>query len=132
MSVTKVTTPSVPWKTGYWADELSPANLTLISETGLKTFNINLVEFPPDLSPALEEKRIEYGDFGPARKEVADASGIEVYNLKWDGKNKAVLSQDGTEIHFWGPLHRVEKKTWISETTLEQMLADRDSFDSPR
>ena len=68
--------------------------------------------------PHTTEGKIEFGHFGPAKREVAEASGQAVYNLKIDGKYKVVLSKDGTEFYYWDNLLRVEKFKSISQKTL--------------
>ena len=133
MSDSKDTSAPTALKTGYWVDELQPANVILFSETGLKFFNINWLDHP-DLHAEVnkEEGKYEFGDFGPAKEEVAEASGQAVYNLQLDGKHKVVLTGDGTEFFYWDNLLRVEKFKWISEETLDEIRENRDSLDAPR
>lgn len=117
-------------KTGYWVNELQPANVALFSETGLKFFNINSLDFP-DLQAEEKEAKIEFGDYGQAKEEVAEASGQAVYNLLLDGKHKVVLSQEGNEFYYWDNLLRVEKFKWVSEETLNEIRENRETLDSP-
>ena len=130
MSSSKHASVTPPLKTGYWASESRPANIAIFTEASRTFFNINWLEHP-DICPATEDK-VEFGDFGPARKEVVTASGMENYNMKLNGKHKRVISSDGTEIFHWSDLNRVEKLKWVPKQHLDTILKNRDSFDSPR
>lgn len=120
------------WKTGYWVDKQRPAFFWHMTETTIKHDNVIMLEHP-DLSLEQENwKPVELGQFGPARKEVAEASGQEEYNIKVFGKAEGVLSADGSKMYFWGDNHKVAVQEWVSEEQMKAILDERDHIDSPR
>ena len=47
------------------------------------------------------------GDFGAAKAEIIEKTGIQNYNVQMDsmfGKFPGVVNEDGTQIDFWGEL----------------------------
>ena len=79
---------------------------------------------------------MRFGDYGPARKEVAEATGCEVYNIeKTIGqhiKTYGIVNDAGTEITSWGFSNSVEVSRWLSPEELQKLKESRDHIDVPR
>ena len=79
---------------------------------------------------------MRFGDYGPARKEVAEATGCKVYNVeKTIGqhiKTYGIVNDAGTEITSWGFSNSLEVSKWLSPEMLDKIKKDRDSFNAPR
>ena len=62
----------------------------------------------PDIDPIGEPGSITYGDFGPAREEIKNASGggknynVEISLFSGMVTTKGIISEDGTMIYCWG------------------------------
>ena len=121
---------SSKWKTGYWVDKDRPAFYWYMTENAVKSDNLTMLEHA-DLAISKNEP-VELGHFGPARKEVAVASGQEDYNIRLFGKVEGVLSADGSRMYFWGDNKKVATQEWISEDQLKSIMDDRDHIDAPR
>ena len=80
---------------------------------------------------------ITFGDFGPARKEVVEATGVDNYNLRMSFAEgavvtKGVLSEDGSQITSWGFSNSIETYKWLSQDEVDKIREDRDHVDTPR
>ena len=77
-----------------------------------------------------------FGDFGPARKEVAEAAGADNYNLERTIarviKTYGVINDTGTEVTSWGFTNELEVMRWMSPVELKKLREGRDDFNSPR
>ena len=77
-----------------------------------------------------------YGDYGPAKKEIADATGASNYNLAFAFGDKVmfhgVVNEEGTEITTWGFSNSVEIMKLLSSEEVERIREDRDPLDEPR
>ena len=120
---------SPKWKTGYWINRKAPAYYWHMTDNGVKQDNITMLEHQ-DLSIS-QNKSVELGQFGPAIKEVADASGRKEYNIKI-GNTNGVLSKDGSKIYYWGEDHKVTTQEWVSDDQLRSIMDQRDHIDNPR
>ena len=83
----------------------------------------------------LVDFKIEIGDFGPARAEVKDASGISNYNVKLVSvmhSNFAVVNQSGDMMWFWGSTDsQVHIITKLSHEQVDKKRFERDHIETP-
>ena len=79
---------------------------------------------------------MKFGDFGPARKEVAEATGADNYNLERTIakviKTYGVINESGTEVTSWGFTNELEVMRWLSPKELQKLRDKRDDFNAPR
>ena len=78
---------------------------------------------------------IKHGDFGPARKEVAEATGAERANFQiemFGTKMVGVVDESGTKMTMWGMTNTLESMKWLSPEEVEKAKENRDDFDEPR
>ena len=79
---------------------------------------------------------MKYGDFGPARKEVAVATGADNYNLERTIarviRTYGVINEAGTEVTSWGFTNELEVMRWMSPEDLKKLRDARDDFNAPR
>ena len=76
-----------------------------------------------------------YGNFGEARKEVADATGITDYNFMAKSvfvNSKGIINEEGTKITLWGMANKLEEWVWLDEEMIKELKDDRDPYDAPR
>ena len=88
----------------------------------------------PDI-PAAFVSDVEFGDFGPARKEVQDASGCDNYNVELqigEMKINGVANEPGDRVVMWGFSNSVEVNYWLDEDQLQKKKDDRDPVEAPR
>ena len=88
----------------------------------------------PDI-PAAFVSDVKFGDFGPARKEVQDASGCDNYNVELqigEMKINGVANETGDRVVMWGFSNSVEVNYWLDEDQLQKKKDDRDSVEAPR
>ena len=81
--------------------------------------------------------KVEYGNFGKARAEIANATGTEDYNFKVNSfmgvlNSKGVVNADGTKITIWGMSDTLEEWHWLDEEEVQKIKDDREPFDAPR
>ena len=79
---------------------------------------------------------ILYGDYGPAKKEIVEATGASNYNLAFSFGDKimfhGVVNEEGTEMTTWGFSNSVEIMKVLSSEDVERIKKDRDPLDEPR
>ena len=88
----------------------------------------------PDI-PAAFVSDVVFGDFGPARKEVQDASGSDNYNVELkigEMKINGVAAETGDRLVMWGFSNSVEVNYWLDEDQLQKKKDDRDPVEAPR
>ena len=129
---------TTPWKNGYWVNK--SMNVMIFIIEGEKMAGKHLVALDyPDIEGGGWECTIKFGDFGPAKKEIADAvaGGEDArYNVEIDFagmfKMNGIVNETGTEIKSWGMTNSVETMTWLSPEDVERRREDRDDFNAPR
>ena len=133
--VKNLDTPKVvtPWKNGYWYNKDTQPFYFHVE--GEKAVQSNLVQFDhPDMN-AMMSHTWKYGDFGPAKQEIVEVTGIENYNMEipslFLGKLPCVLNKEGDKIYFWGFEKKVDKMEWTSEEDMKKILDDREPADAP-
>ena len=77
----------------------------------------------------------KFGDFGPAKEEVAKEAGKPDYNVQisiWNGilSPKGIVSDDWTTIHFWGLANNVDQFALTSEEAIKELRASGDAADA--
>ena len=127
-------TPKTPWKNGYWAN--SGMSLMIFIIDGEKMDGKSHVALDyPDIEGG-SSCTIKFGDFGPARKEIAEATGDKNYNVEINFAGiitfYGIVNETGTEITTWGMTNTLEKMTWLSPDAVKAMQEDRDDFNAPR
>ena len=94
----------------------------------------NIIDFDfPDLKP-MSTQAWKYGDFGPAKSEVVEMSGIQNYNVEipsFFGMMPAVLNKEGNKLYFYGFTKKVDIMEWITEEDMKKLLEDREPADAP-
>ena len=128
--VTEVTMSS-KLKQGYW--KMGKEQGVGIAEGERMTIK-NFVSFDyPDI-PGKWHFDLEFGDFGEARKELAEAAeGVTNLNvhLKSDFFSfKGIINDEGSQIMSW----EAELITWnhIPEEELKRLMEDRTPYHAPR
>ena len=89
----------------------------------------------PDIEYGSVTLGCHYGNFGEARKEVAEATGQKDYNFKGESilfKAQGVLNAEGTKITTWGLSNKLEEWVWMDEDMIKEMKEDRDPYEAPR
>ena len=127
---------NTPWRDGFWIVEEMAS--TIFEVEGEKWLVKNLIALDyPDVESSMPPSRMKYGDFGAARKEMAEATGENEYNVEisWYGVNKmkGFVNNTGTKIYFWNEISKtIEVITWLTPENIEIIKEDRDDIDTPR
>ena len=91
------------WKNGYWYNKDTVT--FYIKVDGEKAEMRNIIDFDfPELKP-MSTGEWKFGDFGPAKTEVAEMCGIKNYNVQipsFFGMMSAVLNKEGNKLYFFG------------------------------
>ena len=120
-------------KEGYWTHGDMKSRICFINGNELYVKNTISLDYPDITS--IMAMTLEYGDFGDAKKEIAQATGSKAYNVKlkgWLYSFKAVLNDEGTKMNIWGFANKMEVWEWITPQRLEQIKLDRDDAEAPR
>ena len=123
-----------PWRNGFWSSEKMPSSITIINGNKSEMKNFVGVDYP-DIEGGFSST-MKFGDFGPAREEIAEATGRKNYNVEVTMgpgvKFHSTLNESGTEITSWGFSNSLEVSRWLSPELLEKIKKNRDDFDAPR
>ena len=76
------TTP-LRWRNGFWANKKMPSSIVTIEGDRLSTKPLIALDYP-DIGMGDGGTVIKFGDFGPARKEVVEATGTLHISFRWD------------------------------------------------
>jgi len=90
----------------------------------------------PDIESTMPPNIMKSGDFGATRKEIAEATGADTYNVEilWYGtyKMEGVVNETGTEICTWDVVSKqVDTMKWLSPEKLEELKEERDDVNTP-
>ena len=122
------------WKDGFWSSDKMPSSITIIKGEKSQIKNFICVDYP-DIEGGISST-MKFGDFGPARKEIAEATGRKNYNIEVTIGEKvkvySTVNEEGTEITSWGFSNSLEVSKWLSPEMLDKIKKDRDSFNAPR
>ena len=128
----------LPWREGIWIMGAYGTG-TLIQTSGRDRFYMKQMMFLD--YPHLDEKndyrcmKVEYGNFGKARAEIANATGTEDYNFNVNSfmlNSMGVVNTNGTKITIWGMANTLEEWFWLDEQEIQKIKDDREPFDAPR
>ena len=127
------TKTKTPWKDGYWYNKNTATMYLYVN--GEKTELRYMIDFEfPDMIPIFT-KSWKYGDFGIAKPEVAEVSGIRNYNMEVQsmiGETiPAVLNEDGNKIYFYGFNGQVDVIEWLSDDDMKKFIENCESADAP-
>ena len=128
-----------PWQNGYWSAQKSaqkmPSLIFLIDGENMSMKSLIALDYP-DLEGGYE-CTIKSGNFGATRKEIAEATGADSYNVQiaWFKKlnTNGVINETGTEIQQWSETEKkIEIFQWLTPDEIEEMKKDRDDVNIPR
>ena len=71
-----------PWKNGFWFNKASPVFIMSVENEDMKCKNLIFFD-NPEVKDLMKGKW-KFGDFGKARDEFIEKTGIQNYNLKAD------------------------------------------------
>ena len=125
----------VPWKEGFFT--MGPIKAIILQTSGsnqLKMKNLVALDYP-DLEAGSTPLECNYGDFGEAKKEIADATGVKNNNIRVHNSMmdfKGVLNEEGNKMTMWGLGNAMEEWVWLDGDAIEEHKKDRDDFEAPR
>ena len=73
----------IMWRDGFWANVKMPSSIVAIEGDRLSTKPLIALDYP-GMGMGDEGTLIKYGDFGPARKEIVEATGTVDFRSTWD------------------------------------------------
>ena len=124
------------FRDGFWFNDKVPCTYFIASGGRMDVKAMTCVDYPK-----LEgefQVPIKFGDYGPTRKEIAEATGMENYNLKLEffydyyPETPGVINDEGTEITIWGGSDSLEALKWMSDQEFEKMKQSLDHKAAPR
>ena len=124
-----------PWRDGYWANPAMPAFLNHVNGEKWEGKSMIAMDYPDIEGSAGWACTVKHGNFGPTRKEVADATGAECNNLEMEVRTlkiPGVVNEGGTKITFWGWTNTLETMHWLSPEEVKEARGNRDDFNAPR
>ena len=146
-----------PWRDGFWLSEKAPSFVNVVVGNSLEMKPVIALDYPDIQGESQHEpfvtllqgsrnvfisfvggtaSTIAYGDFGPAKREIAEATGVSNYNLAFSFGDKVmfhgVVNEEGTEMTTWGFSNSVEVMKLLSSEDVKRIKEDRDPLDEPR
>ena len=127
-------TGKTPWKNGYWASADVPGFIYVVDGEKMHMKNMIALDYP-DIESGFS-LTLKHGNFGPPRKEVAEATGgadrnnieMEMIGMKFPG----VMNESGTKLTLWSMANKLDTIKWLSPEEVKKARANRDDFDAPR
>ena len=123
-----------PWQKGNWFSEQLPFLIWIVEGDKMEGKNMISLDYP-DIKGSFPGK-LKFGDFGPARKEISDVTGVDYYNIEitYFGVVKVYgfVNENGTEITSWGQSNSVEIIKWLSPQEIEVLKGKREDINAPR
>ena len=129
-------TKSSPLKSGYWYNK--GEKFALYHFQGDEWNNKNMVCLDCPRIKNFMSGTVKHGDFGPAHKDIIEATGVQNYNFclasevagaKMD--YHGVLNEEGDQIHLWGLWGKMEILNWLNEEEKEKLKEDREPAEAP-
>ena len=125
------------WQAGFWAVEKMSSTIFDVKGETWDMKSLIALDYPDMVERSMPASIMKYGDFGEARKEIAEATGADKYNMDmlWWGayKMNGVVNDSGTAIHYWDEIgKRVGVIKWLTPENLQVLKVDRDDIDTPR
>ena len=130
---TSVGEGKTPWRNGYYASPDMPAFLWVVDGEKLEGKNMIALDYP-DIKGGWP-CTLKHGNFGPPRKEVAEATGAKYNNIEMDMmglKLPGVVNESGTKFTMWGMANKLDTMNWLSPEEVKKARENRDDFDAPR
>ena len=129
-------TSKIPWREGYWKMDAFSSLIMETSGNNFLSFNLVALDYPRTSRARYNHvMKCQFGNFGLARKEVAEATQADQYNFQMVDsfiKLKGVLNQEGTKITLWGTTNKLEEWFWLDEEMMERLRNDREPYEAPR
>jgi len=129
-----MTTPKL--KEGYWYNENAGGFIQVCKGNKMSCMNMIALDFP-DLAKPISEMGWTFGEFGPATKEVKEASGCDTNNLQFTPAapnvppETGVVNKTGTKIFMAGLDNPLDVLYWVSDEEAQKMKDDRDPMEAP-
>ena len=126
-------------RNGFWFNNKVPSCFMIANDGKMDCKAMTCVDYPDLLKDTTQlPVPLKLGQFGPARRELVEATGKTEYNLKlgffydYYPETFGVINEGGTEITFWGGSDSLEVLKWMSEEDFEKLKNDMDHKASPR
>ena len=131
----KDATKTTPWKDGRYLMKGIPGMIWTIKGEDLENEYLVGKTSNHDSDPNFHGS-LKFGDFGPAKEEVAKEAGKPNYDVQisiWNGimTPKGIVSDDGTKIHFWGIANNLDALEWTTEEAIQALRESGDPADAP-
>ena len=68
------------WKNGFWKGVGSNFMITKVDGEKAEDYNLIALDFPEAAKP-MKSGHWKYGDFGPAKPKIVEATGVQNYNM---------------------------------------------------
>ena len=133
--MSKDTTKTTPWKDGRYLMKGIPGMIWTIKGEDIENEYLVGKTSNHDSDPNFHGS-LKFGDFGPAKEEVAKEAGKPNYDVQisiWNGimTPKGIVSDDGTKIHFWGIANNLDALEWTTEEAIQALRESGDPADAP-
>ena len=125
-------TSHTPWKSGTWYSLLSRSQLFYVNGEKVEIKNMISLDFS-DSKPLFTGTWAQ-GDFGPAKSEIVEMTGVQNYNVQIDhmiGKMLGILDKTGTQIDYWGLTNEHIILKCLTPEELEEIKENREPCESP-
>ena len=132
-----------PWRNGHWFSKKGKSRYNFVIDEKVVVRPTISLDYPEmNIADFEDVGTWNYGEFGPAPKELIAITGIENFNMEFKyGKKEerkffGVLNENGTQIHavtnMIYPTHKpFLVLEWYSEEELEVFKNERDSAEAP-
>ena len=70
-----------PCRNGNWFTEQMPSFIWVVNGERMDGKNMISLDYP-DIEGGCFPCTLQFGDFGPARREISDATGVDRYNIQ--------------------------------------------------
>ncbi len=124
-------------KKGTWVSKSSVYVIMTITESTVEHKNLACIDFPDDGIPMMSCP-YELGDFGPAKSEIAEATGVSNYNFKMSHASMGnadlcgIVNEKGDTITRWSHSSNCpDEWHWTDDEGVEKLKEDRDHVDTP-
>ena len=122
------------WRQGFWKMGAFAANILQTSGDNKFLWKNSVALDYPDIEAGTFVIDCEFGNFGEAKTEIANATGEKYYNFNASSPMincKGVMNNDGTKITVWGISNAMEEWVWMDEAMVQEIKDNRDPFEAP-
>jgi len=123
----------VPWKEGFFKMGDAKAMIFQTSDNKLIMKNLVALDYP-DIEVHAMAFTCYSGNFGAARPEVAEATGVDQLNFLAESfaiNIQGVINEEGTKITVWGLSNKLEEWVWLTPEAIQELKDDRDDIEAP-